>query len=313
MNNNLKEDHEIQVRVAWYYYKVGMTQEGISKKLGLNRAQVIKILDKARREGVVSFHINSPYTNCLELEENIKAAFNLKDSVIIPEVDQQDINRNLGAAGAQFIATKLDGVNPLLALGWGSTVSHVLDHLSYKSLGQLSLVTLTGGITAYIHNTFGEETNPLYRLSNRFHIIPAPLLVTSADTCRSILDEPEVSRIMHMAELANMTIIGIGSMMGGATFVRHGYVTPQDFEIIRKQGAVGDILAQFYDRDGQLLDVDYHQRLVATPLEKLKKMSHVVALAGGDQKVDAIRGALNGGFFHSLITDERTALKLING
>ena len=35
-------------------------------------------------------------------------------------------------------------------------------------------------------------------------------------------------------------------------------------------------------------------------------MKHVVGVAGGTEKIDAIYGALKGKFIHSLITDEET-------
>ena len=40
-------------RVAWYYFKAGMTQAEIAEKLGLNRSRVINILNEARRDGTV--------------------------------------------------------------------------------------------------------------------------------------------------------------------------------------------------------------------------------------------------------------------
>lgn len=39
-------------------------------------------------------------------------------------------------------------------------------------------------------------------------------------------------------------------------------------------------------------------------------MKHIVGVAGGTEKIDAIYGALKGKFIHTLITDE-TALSLL--
>ena len=175
------------------------------------------------------------------------------------------------------------------------------------------MVTLSGGITAYFQNTYGEETNPLFKFNSRFHIIPSPLLVSSADTCRSILAEPEVALIMQMAQLANIAVVGIGPMSANATVTQFGYIALQELELLQKQGGVGDILGQFYDKDGIRLDVDFHNRLIAVNLEKLKKMQHVIGIAGGAHKVEAIKGALRGGYIHTLITDEKTATELLKG
>jgi lsr operon transcriptional repressor len=302
---------ELHIRVAWYYYKAEMTQEQIAQQLGINRARVIKILDQCRREGIVSFHVNSPSANCLELEKQVIERWKLRDAFVVPEIDPPMINKSLGAAGAQYIEINLDEDETLLGFGWGNTVSLTLKYLSLMDHKKVSLVTLSGGITAYLQNTYREENNPLFKFNSRFHIIPAPLLVSSESTCRSILDEPEVARIMQMALLANIAVVGIGPMSSNATFTQFGYITPQELEILQKQGGVGDLLGQFYDKDGNLLNISFHNRLIAVGLENLKNMQHVIGIAGGEHKVEAIKGALRGGYLHSLITDEKTALKLV--
>lgn len=311
MPEHIDNYQELQIRAAWYYYKAEMTQEEIAHRLGINRARVIKILDQCRREGIVSFHINGPFANCLELEKQLTERYQLRDALIVPEIDPPMINKNLGAAGAQYIELNLGKEETLLGFGWGNTVSLTLKHLSLWGHKEVSLITLSGGITAYLQNTYREETNPLFKFNSRFHIIPAPLLVSSADTCRSILSEPEVANIMKMAKLANIAVVGIGPMSSNATFTQFGYITPQELEILQKQGGVGDILGQFYDKDGQRLQVNFHNRLISVSLEDLKNMQHVVGIAGGEYKAEAIKGALRGGYLHSLITDENTALKLL--
>ena len=311
MPEHIDNYQELQIRAAWYYYKAEMTQEEIAHRLGINRARVIKILDQCRREGIVSFHINGPFANCLELEKQLTERYQLRDALIVPEIDPPMINKNLGAAGAQYIELNLGKEETLLGFGWGNTVSLTLKHLSLWGHKEVSLITLSGGITAYLQNTYREETNPLFKFNSRFHIIPAPLLVSSADTCRSILSEPEVANIMQIAKLANIAVVGIGPMSSNATFTQFGYITPQELEILQKQGGVGDILGQFYDKDGQRLQVNFHNRLISVSLEDLKNMQHVVGIAGGEYKAEAIKGALRGGYLHSLITDENTALKLL--
>jgi lsr operon transcriptional repressor len=311
MTNNKRENYEFNIRVAWYYYKVGMTQEEIANRLGINRARVIKILDTARKEGIVSFHINSPYANCLELEKDLIQRWNLRDAVVTPQVDNALVNKNIGAACAQFIEMNLTQDEILIGIGWGNTVSLMLRHLSLRTRQGVSLITLSGGIPAYLQYAYNEEPSPLSKFNNRFHIIPSPLLMTSIETCRSILNEPEVARVVRMAELANIAVVGIGAVSADGTFASFGYITAQELEILRKQGAAGDILGQFFDKNGKQLDVSYHDRLIAVRVDKLKKMEHVIGVAGGENKIQAIRGALRGGYIHSLITDERTALQLL--
>ena len=45
--------------------------------------------------------------------------------------------------------------------------------------------------------------------------------------------------------------------------------------------------------------------------QKLKEIPLVIGVAGGEEKVEAIRAALEGGLIHVLITDERTGDALL--
>jgi DNA-binding transcriptional regulator LsrR (DeoR family) len=93
-------------------------------------------------------------------------------------------------------------------------------------------------------------------------------------------------------------------------FHQFGYKTPQELAILRKQGALGEIFGEYFNEQGELLGLEHHSRLIATRLQDLKTMKHVVGIAGGGEKIAALRGALSGGMLHSLITDETTASTL---
>ena len=67
----------------------------------------------------------------------------------------------------------------------------------------------------------------------------------------------------------------------------------------------------FLDKDGQLVRSPIEDRLISTPLERLKAMPNVIGLAAGDSKIEAIRAVLRGGYLDILITDESTANLLL--
>ena len=45
---------------------------------------------------------------------------------------------------------------------------------------------------------------------------------------------------------------------GDYTIIQFGYITPQELELLQKQGSGGDILGQFFDKDGNRLNLDFH-------------------------------------------------------
>ncbi|NOK59919.1 MAG: sugar-binding transcriptional regulator [Chloroflexi bacterium AL-W] len=61
--------------------------------------------------------------------------------------------------------------------------------------------------------------------------------------------------------------------------------------------------AQHYDINGRLLDTDLNKRVIGIGLETLRSIETVVAVAGGQEKVKAILGAIRGKYIDILITD----------
>ena len=139
-------------------------------------------------------------------------------------------------------------------------------------------------------------------------------MVQNPVTCISLTGgEASVSEIIRMAALSPFTLVGIGAMHETATIVRSGIITQNELFRLKMSGAVGDVLCHFVDENGKLIPSDIEDRLISTPLEKLRAMDNVVGLAAGAQKVEAIRAVLRGGYLDVLITDEPTAALLLKG
>ena len=96
-----------------------------------------------------------------------------------------------------------------------------------------------------------------------------------------------------------------------ATIVRNGTFTPKDLLYLSMQGAVGDVLCHFLDVSGKQVESPVDDRLITTSLETLAKQNNVVGAAAGEQKVNAIIGALNANILDILITDLDTAELII--
>lgn len=143
------------------------------------------------------------------------------------------------------------------------------------------------------------------------HLVPAPLVVRDPDVARNLSSEPAVANLLDMALNASYQLVGIGELSAASTVVRSGYVSPDEVEPLRRKGAVGDILCQFYNERGEPLDLPLHDRVIGVKLAALSRAEKVVAAAGGAHKVQAIHAALRGKFVGILITDETTAAGLL--
>lgn len=300
MNGDFSYEEMLMVKTAWYYYIENYTQQKIAELLGISRIRVIRLLEKARQNGIVSFRIRQDNNRRMQVEKELIARFSLNDAFVIPVGDGLERNESLAQAAAMYIGDRLSD-NTFINMGYGDTPSRILNHLARSTEHLINAVSLTGGVSYYLPNTQSSVFNA------RLHLIPSPLILGSPELVEVMLQEESVQRIQKMSRVAKMTVVGIGSMAANATIIQNGILTKEDFLLLEMQGAVGDILSHFIDKNGNPIQSGVEQRLLSTPLEKLRKMHNVIGVAGGEDKIDAIHAVLTGRYLNVLITDEATA------
>ena len=312
MNIALQDQKKFAARASWYYYKIGMTQGEIADRLGINRARVINILNEARKDGTVTFHVSGKDAELMALEAQLKEKWGLRDVFLTPSVSDEEIKNALSMAGAQYLEMNLPSKESLIALGWGETISGITRNLGRVIPERTSFVTLCGGVMHYLsEHTPANVGTPLSGFLYPFHVIPTPLMVGSPELRDQLLNEPEVQHVMNMAQLADIAMVGIGSLKTSTEFEGFGYKSQKELDLLKKRGAVGEMHGEYFNSVGEPLELEHHHRLISIRLETLRKMKHVVGVAGGPDKIEALQAALKGGFIHSLITDELTARSLI--
>lgn len=308
MKNDSFTDN-ILIKVAWYYYKENLKQNEIAEILDLSRNKVVRLLEKARSEGIVQFQIKGHNSNCLGIEEELKQTFSLPAAFVIPAPKDPDaLSTSLAKAAAQFLQNKLQK-HDLIGFGWGKAVSDTIAHLSFETNNELSAVTLTGGVNYYLPQS--NSSNGGLGKFQKLHVIPTPFLASTEEMANKFLNEPSVKEILNLAKLSKYVIVGIGGISSEATIVLEEKMTINELTYIKQQNAVGDILGQFFNKSGEVLNLPHHERLIGTQLASLKEMKNVIAVAGGEKKIEAIYGALKGRYIQTMITDENTAKSLI--
>lgn len=308
ISKSVSDGTEEMLRVSWYYYKMGMTQTEIAKRLNTNRVRIMKLLESALQQGIVEIRIKDPRANLLQIETDLIEAFGLEDAVVIPTVNADvrniDLNEQLGMAAAQYLSTVFED-GDILAIGWGDSVSKTIKHLHLDHVRDFHLISLSGGMLPLLSDWtfFGKYLQHL-------KILPAPLLLSNTATSEALLNEPEVKEIYKMWELSTYALVGIGHISSDATMLKKGYISEVEQTAVRKMGGVGDILGQFYDAEGKHIPYETDSRLVAQSIHKIKEMSNVIGVAGGMEKLEAIKAALRGGYIKILVTDEEVAYAL---
>ncbi len=304
---------ELLVRVAWLYYIEGLTQKEIAEILDVPRIKVTRILDKAKKEGLVYIDIVDPLTNCLQIEKLLKGLFKLKDAMVVPTLSDipEKIKDSLGKATAIYLRRNLRN-NMILATAWGSTISYAIPYFRPKKISGLKVVSIMGGLAP------GSRENPFEiasKIANIFggksYYLHAPAITDSEESSRILMNQEQVTFIFEMAKRANLGLVSVGDVSPSSTLVRVGFITYEDLEKAKEKGAIGEILGRFYDADGKRVYTELDKRIIGLDLEDLKKVENVIGVSGGKTKIEPLLGAIRGGYIDTLITDEETAKALI--
>ena len=307
---------DLLLRVAWFYYKDELTQDEIARRLSVSRASVGRMLDRARKVGLVSINLNADHLDAFEVSSELRRTFDLTEALVVPDhvkepADHHLLNARLGLGGAQFMSTHLRPGGSL-GVGWGETVSRVIASTNFGAVGPVHMVTLTGGVDGYLQTILSSKgEGSAEPEATTATIIPTPIVASTPRLAAALKAEPAIQQVLTQACGVDQAIVGVGTPAADATIVQMGYLAADDVRQLRDRGVVGDILGQFFDSDGQVVSLPIHDRRIGIELSELASIPKVVGVAGGLHKAEAILGALRGGFLDVLVTNELVALRLL--
>jgi len=305
--------HRLCVRVARLYYESDRTQEQIGGTLGISRMKVNRLLRLARQEGIVQVRIVGPEEPFGELQHRLLTTFDLQDVRIVAAPPADEALRSVIAAEAsEWLVERLEA-NLVVGLGLGRTVALLPE--SFAPVGPVDCVFVTLEGVGTSPNAGFAAYNVTSRLADAVggsaEIVSAPTFVSDPNLQDRLLSEPSVVASLDVARGAGLAIQSVGTVSSDATLYRHGTLTDDDLKQLRNAGAVGDALGHFFDEDGQHVPWWTDKTHVGLTLDELKKLPTSALVAGGLDKVHAIRAALRGGIFNVLITDDACAARLL--
>jgi DNA-binding transcriptional regulator LsrR (DeoR family) len=303
-------DDQMQARVAWMYFMEGRTQAEIAKALSTNRPRINRLINDARRSGLVSITLKSRLTTCVELEGQLTAAFGLRRAIIVPTPDQDElVPVLLGQAAASYIAQLLtEDTMHGIGVGWGATLRETVRHMPTMHQQQLCVNSVMGGLTRGIEiNTFDIASDLARKLDAQCAYLAAPIYAGSEESHDAIMTLDVFREAFERVAANDLILLSIGDMTERSLLMRYGL--PRDVSIadLVAAGAVGDIMGQFLDAHGNLIDHPINSRAIALPLDVLRKVPNAVLVSGGMNKADAVTAALMSGLATTLICDEDTA------
>lgn len=305
-------DRKLLVKIANYYYKKGLTQNEIAKKLLMSRQKVNRLIKRLTEEKIVTIHIDDYENSYVDLENKFEERFNLKQVIIIPNVDGEDIIQSLGAAGADYLEEIISS-RSIIGVSWGRTIYNVGINLKKVNNYDGAIVQLVGGGHRFGEAVHADEITRIF--SEKYNCKPyymyAPLFVKNKEAREVLMAEQSIKASFEMIHKCDIAVIGIGGLRTYEPFFKQNYLTEENLKILLSLNGVGNMCLRYFDIEGKILDNQINSIAMGVSMEELKRIPTVIGIAGGNDKVKAILGALNGGYLDILITDNKTAVDIL--
>lgn len=305
---------KLLIEIAQMYYEQNMTQDDISKKLGIYRTTISRYLNAARQEGIINFSINYHLCETFLLEKNLKEKFNLQHVIVVNEKNNDDTETKLnlmGKAAGIYLRSILKN-GDIVGLSWGSSLAAMVEQIDELPHPHNSLfIPMVGGPAGKLDSRFHVNTL-VYKIASKFNasslLMDFPALLDEQFLRDAIMKSQHYKQIANYWDKLSIAIFGIGSFEITDTSIWYEFYGDKD-QIIPLQDAhiAGDICSRFFNSQGQQIQTTISDHIINISLNDLKKAKHRIAIAQSPEKVDAIIAAMNGNYLNTLVTTKETA------
>ena len=300
-------------RAGWLYYVAGNTQDEVAHKLGVSRQTAQRLVSMAVSERLIKVRLDHPIARCMELAARLTDKFGLKLCEVVPS-DPSSTSNSLGIAEAcaADMEQRLRSPHPIvLAIGSGRSLRAAVEQLQPLECPHHKIISLVGNIAADGTASFYDVIVRLADAVQAPHYpMPLPVIASTSHERQVFFEQASVRHIVSLAQSADVTYVGIGDLGENAPLLQDGFISRKELQALNKAGGVGEIVGWAFDADGRLIEGLTNDRVASVKLDVPAKRL-VVGVCMGEVKARALAAALKGKWLSGLVTDERTAERLI--
>ncbi|MEJ5022004.1 sugar-binding domain-containing protein [Ochrobactrum vermis] len=313
MADNEKPKLDDAARAGWLYYIAGKTQDEIAQMLGVSRPTAQRFVSQCRSEGLITFRMNHPIADCMELSSRLTDKFELVYCEVVPsEGTWPDVSTAVPEAAAVLIERQLRSRSAIvMAVGTGRTMRATVQRVSPLNGSIHRLVSLVGHIGI---DGSASPFDALIKLSetvNAQHFpLLLPLYLPSSEERDVLLSIEPVRRVHELATTADLWLTGISDLLAGSPLSKEGFLNRDELFELNRLGAVGEICGWAFDAEGRILDGATNLRITSVA-PQIGVTRPRICVASGERKLAPLKAALHGRIINGLITDEDTAKRLL--
>ncbi|PRY82622.1 sugar-binding transcriptional regulator [Alkalibacterium olivapovliticus] len=300
--------------------RLGFTERVLRKEVEVLRNQgLIKTSNQGMEctpTGITVFYqleeLMGQHVKSQEKETRLANALGIQHCTIVIGNSDKDKSSlvDMARASTEVIDFLLPEGSSTIAVMGGTTMLEVAEVMT-QQIGlhrELVFVPARGGLGESVDIQANVIADIMARkTSGKSRALYAPEHVRM-ETYSLLLEEPEIKETLEILENTTLVLYSIGDAFEMAQ--RRGLDEETLSQLIDK-GAVAEAFGEFIDPNG---DIVYKLSRIGLQSSKLPSIPHVIAVAGGKEKAEAIRAHMKTVPPHTwLVTDEAAANEILNG
>ncbi len=300
-------------KAAQLYYIEEISQHQIARRMNVSVASVSRALDKARKLGIVRITIHSDPDDFSQLEVALEQAFGLRECLLVPSFEQIE---HVYAAMARSLAEILSRVlrrGDTLGLSWGETLKAMGEKMPPVPVRGVDVVPITGALGMIDTGIYPSSLARAFadKIGGTPYLINTPAIVGSAAIRHSLISDSSFQQIREMWKRLNVVVLGAGGLGKDSSMYRASVFSASELEAMQEAGGVAACNFMIFDDLGKPVRAEVADRMVKLPLVELKHVEHRVLVAGGRNKVNALKAILRSNLANALVTDVESAQALL--
>ena len=241
-----------------------------------------------------------------DIEKSIKSFLGLKDVVIVPGnvEDNPSTLKELGKAAANYVKSIIRD-NDIIAITGGSTVKEVVEAFpKINNVSNILVIPARGGMGRKVESQANYLAASLAnKIDGTYKLLHIPENVSSA-VLEGLLKENQIKEVIDNISNADILIYGIGNAIHMAK--KRG-LAEKHISKLEKLGAVGEAFGCYFNKNSEVVS---ENTPIGININNAKKINTHIAVAAGENKVEAIIATEMNNSNAVLVTDEAAGRKI---
>lgn len=311
---SVQDKWNILATVANLYYNSDLTQNQIAERFYTSRSKISRMLKEAREMGIVEINIKEPWERNLEYERLLKEEFDLKNIRVIhlKNGDEAIVGKVIPEAAAYYLDSVVKR-NMVVGISWGNTLYKIVKYVAannHKNL-PITVVPIMGAanISSPKKDAMDLAKDPSFGVRGRISLYLCAYFCKQPMKLKTAFFRMmEFSNALDLAMNADVILTSVGSIVYKSW---SNYLSAKTMDALERKGVIGHIGGHFFDIHGNEPATSLAGRMIGIGVDDLRKCPETICVAYGENKAEAVIGALRGRFINTLIIDEKCVEKIL--